>query len=193
MPNDYENFVQEKRLEAEAVGFEPDTSRYGKLYDFQADIVTWALSRGRAAIFADCGLGKTPMQLKWAEQVSAETGAPVLIVAPLAVSEQTVREGEKFSVPVTLCESQKDVSSGVNITNYEKLHHFDRAALGGIVLDESSILKSYDGKTKQAIVDFAQPIEYRLACTATPAPNDYTELLTHSEFLDIMGASNNLV
>lgn len=187
MENQYEQFVQNKGLEADAVGFEPDESRYGKLYDFQRDIVTWALRRGRAAIFADCGLGKTPMQLKWAEQVAEQTGKPILIVAPLAVSVQTCREAAKFNVsPARVCASQSDVGEGINITNYEKLHHFDREEFGGIVLDESSILKSYDGKTKQAIVDFAGPIDYRLACTATPAPNDYTELLTHAEYLDIM-------
>jgi DNA modification methylase/superfamily II DNA or RNA helicase len=183
---EYLDFVEQKKLEAERVGFEADASQYGKLYPFQEDIVTWALRRGRACIFADCGLGKTPMQLKWAEQVNQHTADPILILAPLAVSEQTAREGDKFNVPVTVCESQGDVSEGVNITNYEKLHHFDAERFGGIVLDESSILKSYDGKTKQAIIGFAGPINYRLACTATPAPNDYTELLTHAEFLDIM-------
>jgi len=182
----YEQFVKQKRLDAEPVGFGADTARYGKLYDFQREIVTWAVQRGRAAIFADCGLGKTPMQLKWAEQVALHTGKPVLILAPLAVADQTAREGGKFSVPVTVCESQEDVKGGVNITNYEKLKHFKCEAFGGIVLDESSILKAYDGATKQAIIDFAEPILYRLACTATPAPNDYTELLTHAEFLDIM-------
>jgi len=185
--SEYTDFVQDKKLEASPVGFEPNPSQYGKLYGFQEDIVTWSIRRGRAAIFADCGLGKTPMQLKWAEQVGSETGQPILIVAPLAVSEQTLREAGKFNVsPARVCASQADVGPGVNITNYEKLHHFDREVFGGIVLDESSILKSYDGKTKQKIVSFAEPIEYRLACTATPAPNDYTELLTHAEYLDIM-------
>jgi len=187
MPTEYLEFVRNKQLEADAVGFEADPSRFGKLYDFQQDILTWALERGRAAIFADCGLGKTPIQLKWAEQVTMHTGQPILIVAPLAVANQTHREAAKFNVsPARVCASQDDVGEGVNITNYEKLHHFERSAFGGIVLDESSILKSYDGKTKQRIVSFAEPIDYRLACTATPAPNDYTELLTHAEYLDIM-------
>jgi len=186
-PSSYEQFVAQKRLEAPAVGFEVDGSRFAKLYDFQRDITDWALKRGRAAIFADCGLGKTPMQLKWAEAVSEETALPILIVAPLAVSEQTLREAAKFDVaPARVCASQDDVGDGINITNYEKLHHFDPDAFGGVVIDESSILKSYDGKTKQAIVDFAEPINYRLACTATPAPNDYTEILNHAEFLGVM-------
>lgn len=189
----YRQFVKSKKLEADRVGFQPDTSRYGKLYDFQAEITTWALRRGRACIFADCGLGKTPMQLKWAEQVYLHTGKPVLIIAPLAVAQQTLREAAKFNVsPARVCGSQGDVGEGINITNYEKLHHFDRDTFGGVVLDESSILKSYDGKTKQAIINFSEPINYRLACTATPAPNDYEELLTHAEFLDVMSRKEAL-
>ena len=183
----YEQFVAQKKLEAPAVGFAVDDSQLPMLYDFQRDITKWAIRRGRAAIFADCGLGKTPMQLKWAESVVDDTGKPVLIVAPLAVSEQTLREAAKFDVkPARVCASQEQVGEGINITNYEKLHHFDSEAFGGIVIDESSILKSYDGKTKQAIIQFADPINYRLACTATPAPNDYTEILNHAEFLGVM-------
>src|SRR5690606_12497486 len=115
-------------------------------------IVRWACKRGRAAIFADCGLGKTPMQLEWAHQVHLHTKQPILILAPLAVSKQTQREGEKFNITVKICESQDDVINGINITNYEKLHKFDAGSFIGIVLDESSILNSYTGKFRNFII-----------------------------------------
>ena len=186
----YQDFLKDKIITAPRVGFEP-VDLLDALYGFQRTITEWACLRGRAAIFADCGLGKTPMQLEWARQVVNHAqnrgGGCVLIVAPLAVSDQTVREGDKFGISVNLCRTGDDVNQpGINITNYERLHHFDPAAFDGIVLDESSILKAYDGKRKGEIIDFAQTIPYRLACTATPAPNDYTELCNHAEFLDIM-------
>ena len=162
------------------------------LYDFQRDIVLWALKIGKAAIFADCGLGKTPMQLEWARVVSEHTGHPVLIFAPLAVSKQTRREGEKFGVSVTVCESQEDVVKGVNITNYEKLHKFDLSVFSGLVLDESSILKSFSGKFRSAITEQSANITFKLACTATPAPNDYIELGNHAHFLSVCTSSEML-
>ena len=189
--SDYEAFLDAKRYEAPAIGFEP-VALNELLFDFQRDIVTWALRRGRAAIFADCGLGKTPMQIEWARQVSDNTGLPVLILAPLAVAQQTHREGVKFGTTVTVCRTQDDVMPGVNVTNYEMMEHFTPEEFGGIVLDESSILKSYDGKTRTAIIEAFGQTPYRLACTATPAPNDHMELGNHSEFLGIMSRSEML-
>jgi len=182
---DYTDFLKTKDVTDRASGFEPSEIN-PMLFDFQAAIVRWACKRGRAAIFADCGLGKTPMQLEWAKQVHGHTGKPVLILAPLAVSKQTKREGEKFGVSVQICKSQEDVVSGINITNYEKLHKFDPGAFVGIVLDESSILKSYTGKFRSFVIESFNKTPYKLACTATPAPNDFVELGNHSEFLNIL-------
>lgn len=181
---DYRSFLDTKKIQHMASGFDAEPS--GFLYPFQQRIVKWAIGRGRAAIFADCGLGKTPMQLDWAAKVSDRTGRPVIIFAPLAVAQQTKHEGEKFGIGVTVCRSQKDVRGGVNIANYEMLAHFDATAFGGIVLDESSILKNYAGATRKAITEFGQQIDFRLACTATPAPNDLVELCNHAEFLSVL-------
>jgi superfamily II DNA or RNA helicase len=182
---EYQEFVARKRVADPPTGFDPGAIN-PQLFEFQRDIVRWACRRGRAAIFADCGLGKTPMQLDWARLVSAHAGGPVLILAPLAVSRQTRREGEKFGVPVTICRSQDDVRDGVNIANYEMLEHFSPEAFGGIVLDESSILKAYGGKTCNAIIDSFRSLPYKLACTATPSPNDHMELGNHAEFVGAM-------
>lgn len=183
---DYRCFLATKREATIDAGFAvADADLNQALFDWQRQIVGWALRRGRAAIFADCGLGKTPMQLVWAEHVSRHSGLPVLILAPLAVARQTALEGAKFGVPVKVCRAQADVQPGVNVANYEMLAHFDSAAFGGLVLDESSILKG-DGPTRRGVTDFARSIPYRLACTATPAPNDTDELINHAEFLDII-------
>jgi DNA modification methylase len=183
----YEDFLETKRIYIEPSGFDVNPDELNPmLFPFQRDIVRWALARGKAALFEDCGLGKTPQQLDWAHQVVTYTGKPVLILAPLSVANQTQKEGDKFGIPVTVCETQDDVIRGINITNYEKLHHFKPGGWGGIVLDESSILKGYDGKTRKALNKFARKIPYRLCCTATPAPNDLVELINHAEFLDIM-------
>ena len=162
------------------------------LYAFQKDIVRWALAKGRAAIFADCGLGKTAMQLEWSSKVCQNRGGSVLVLAPLAVSTQTVAEGLKFGVPVNLCESGENVKPGINITNYEKLEKFKGCEFSGVVLDESSILKSFTGKVRNQIVDFFCNTPFRLACTATPAPNDFMELGNHAEFLGIMSYTEML-
>lgn len=182
--SDYLDFLATKAMTARSVGFKAQPADF--LYDFQAFMVEWALKRGRAAVFADCGLGKTFIQLDWAQKVAAKTKKPVLILAPLAVSHQTKKEGAKFDIRVTVCRGMSDVKKGINITNYEMLAHFDDSVFGGIVLDESSILKNYGGKTRQQITDFAKSIPYRLACTATPAPNDLVEICNHAEFLDVM-------
>lgn len=161
-------------------GLHPD------LYEFQRQTVAWVLDNGRSAIFADCGLGKTPMQLEWAHRVHEATDEDVLILAPLAVSAQTVREGAKFGIEVTACREAEDIRPGVNVTNYERVGRFEDHPWSGLVLDESSILKAFDGKTRQALTEFGQRVPYRLCCTATPSPNDYEELGGHSEFLGVM-------
>jgi hypothetical protein len=184
---DYAEFLAAKAIVSPLCGvpFEPVLREH--LFPFQRDIVRWALKRGRAAIFADCGMGKTPMQLEWA-RVVAETHGPVLILAPLAVAQQTVRECEKFyrDMSVYYHREMPDVTRGITITNYERLPHFDASKFAGIVLDESSILKAYDGKTRTAIIQAFDQTPYRLACTATPAPNDYMELGNHAQFVGSM-------
>jgi hypothetical protein len=181
----YQDFLVTKDIVDKRSGFEPSEIS-DMLYPFQRVIVEWACRRGRAAIFADCGLGKTPMQLEWARQVHEHTGKPVLILAPLAVSKQTQHEGVKFGIRVTICGEDAEVVNGINITNYEKLHKFDPSVFSGLVLDESSILKSFTGKFRTTIIDSFARTPYKLACTATPAPNDFIELGNHSEFLNIL-------
>lgn len=192
--SDYESFLREKAVSAPSYGFAVAHDDLNlRLFDWQRAIVRWALQRGRAAIFADCGLGKTAMQLEWAYHVHQHSGGDILILAPLAVAQQTAEEAEKFGYSVTICREQTDVRPGINITNYEMLGHFDTSAFAGVVLDESSILKSYMGKTKRALVDGFAHTAYRLACTATPAPNDHMEIGNHSEFLDVMTSTEMLM
>lgn len=187
MTASYDDFVQSKRQFVPPSGFDVNVNAINpRLFAFQRDIVRWALRRGKAAIFADCGLGKTPMQLEWAQHVARHTDGNVLILAPLAVSHQTAREGDKFGVSVTVAKHQSDIRPGVNITNYDRLDHFDPGYFDGIVLDESSILKAQFGMMRHAITDFARNIPYRLAASATPAPNDLVELINHAEFFGIM-------
>lgn len=181
----YEDFLKSKQIVTLPSGFEPDPI-FNQLFGWQKDIDRWAIRKGKAALFEDCGLGKTGQQLEWAAQVAEHTDKPTLIVAPLAVSKQTRREANKFGYMATICRSQDDVTGEINITNYERLEHFDPEKFGGVVLDESSILKSYSGKIKQQIIDIFCSTPYKLACTATPAPNDFMELGNHAEFLGIM-------
>ena len=159
-----------------------------RLFDFQHDLTSWALRRGRAAIWADCGLGKTPMQLEWAKAVPGD----VLIVAPLAVSAQTVREGQKFDVDVRYAHRPSQIASRITITNYERLDAFEPERFAGVVLDESSILKAFDGKTRTMLIDMFSRTPFRLCCTATPAPNDYMEIGNHAEFLSVMSRTEML-
>lgn len=184
---EYSDFLKNKTFVLESMGFDVDPASLNPhLFGFQRDICRWALAKGRAAVFTDCGSGKSIIQLEWAHQVSALTGGKVLIVAPLAVVEQTRREGEKFGIPCKVCASQNDVEDGISITNYEKLDHFTANSFTGVVLDESSILKSFSGKIRNQIIQCFARTPYKLACTATPAPNDYMELGNHSEFLGVM-------
>lgn len=185
--NSYEQFIESKKLDALPQGFSVDRNDlHESLFEFQKDIVAWALRRGRAAIFAGTGLGKTRMQIEWAMNIHRKTGGKILLLAPLAVASQTVREGEELGYEITLCRSQDDVTDGLNITNYEMLTNFDASEFEGVVLDESSILKSFTGKVRTQLIESFQNTPYRLACTATPAPNDYMEIGNHSEFLGVM-------
>lgn len=181
----YSEFLNGKEKRQAFFGFDC-TGINSMLFGFQKDVVTWAVKKGRAAIFQDCGMGKTIQQIEWARIVLEKIGGQALILAPLAVSGQTIREGKKIGVPITLCKTGDDVKSGINITNYEKLQHFSPDQFNAIVLDESSILKNFSGKMRQEIQDFGSGIYYRLACTATPAPNDIMEIGTHAEFLGYM-------
>lgn len=190
---EYLEFLKSKIFVLESSGFDVDKSELNpKMYEFQKDIVRWALAKGRSCIFADCGLGKTLMQLEWSQKVHERTGKNVLILAPLSVCEQTKREGIEFGYNVKICEGHADVERGINITNYEKLDKFVANDFIGVVLDESSILKSFTGKVRTSIIDNFSNVPYKLACTATPAPNDYMELGNHSEFCGVMKRSEML-
>jgi len=185
----YSEFLASKAQLSGRHGFTP-TFRPSWLYDFQSDLVEWATWKGRAAIFGDCGLGKTPMQLVWAQNVVAHTNRPVIILAPLACVAQTVREAAKFSIDAVRHEAIGRAT--IVVSNYERLHHYDPADFAGIVCDESSILKNFDGATKAAVTEFARRLPYRLLCTATPAPNDQIELGTSSEALGELGYTDML-
>jgi Helicase conserved C-terminal domain len=187
----YELFIERKKLFDVPTGFTP-TGLPSQLFDFQGAIVNWACRRGRAALFEDCGLGKSAQQLAWANQVLEHTGRNQIVFAPLGVTHQTVREGKKFGIDVKLAADQSEVKSGITVTNYEKMHRFDLSQFGGIVLDESSILKSYAGATRNQIIETSSRVPFKLACTATPAPNDYMELGNHSEFLGVMSRTEML-
>jgi SNF2 family DNA or RNA helicase len=182
----YQSFLDRRSQLGTNDGFKP-VFMPDFLFDFQSDLVEWAVMKGRAAIFADCGLGKTPMQLVWAENVVRKTNKPVLILTPLAVSRQTVEEAEKFDIGITRSQDGKVGKPCIVITNYERLHYFDAKDFAGVVCDESSILKSFTGATKQAVTEFMTKKPYRLLCTATAAPNDYIELGTSSEALGHLG------
>lgn len=183
----YDDFINSKSKTFENMGIDIDRNTLNpNMFEFQKDIVRWALKKGRAAIFAECGLGKTLMQLSWADEIHKHTGGKILILAPLAVAPQTKEEGEKFGISVNICESQDDVIDGINITNYEKIDKFTGNSFQAVVLDESSILKSFTSSTRNKLIDNFSKVPFRLACTATPAPNDHMELGNHSEFLGVM-------
>ncbi len=187
----YQAFLQQKQQYGAQSGFAP-LWMPNFLYDFQQYLTEWAIKLGRAAIFVDCGLGKTPMQLVWAQNVVQHTNQPVLILAPLAVTGQTLDEAEKFSIRARRAKPDKNGTAVIEVTNYEKLHLFGSGEYGGIVCDESSILKNFDGKRRQQITEFMRTVPYRLLCTATAAPNDWSELGTSSEALGYMGQRDML-
>ena len=181
----YKDFLASKSTACPAAGFDPQQFT-APLFLFQRDIVTMACRVGRFCIWADCGMGKTAMQLEWAHQVHQHTGGNVLVLAPLAVAHQTIREGAKFGISCAFAAKQGDVRPGITITNYEKLSHFDPGSFAGVVLDESSILKAYTGKIRNQIIESFAQTTFRLACSATPAPNDHMELGNHAEFIGVM-------
>lgn len=188
---EYRDFLQRKVVEHIDHGFTATVDN-PKLFEWQREVCRWALKKGKAALFLDTGLGKTAIQLQWAWEVHNHHRGDVLIVAPLAVSQQTVREGIKFDVPVNICKEQSDVVTGVNITNYERLDKFDTSQFVGVVLDESSILKAYSGVTKNKIMSQFRSTPFKLCATATPSPNDHMEILNHADFLDVMRSSEAL-
>lgn len=182
----YAAYLAAKVINDPATGITDVADISPALFPFQRDIVQWALRRGRAALFAGTGLGKTHMELAWADRVTRQTGKPTLILTPLAVAPQFMDEAGKFGLPCRRAEAALDIGDGVFVTNYDKMDRFDFDAFGGVVLDESSILKAYSGKTRTRLIGACQSIPFRLAATATPAPNDFMELGNHSEFLGIM-------
>lgn len=183
----YKEFLKSKEVQSINAGIKVDRSEINNmLFPFQKDIVSWALQKGRAAVFSDCGTGKSAIQLEFARIVTEKTGCKAIIVAPLSVVRQTKKEGDKFGVETTVCRDREDVSDGINITNYEMLSHFDASEFGCVVLDESSILKSFTSKTRDELIDKFASTPYRLCCTATPSPNDQSEIGNHAEFLGIM-------
>lgn len=181
----YEDFVSAKSQLSGEFGFDPDFV-HQNCYPFQAHLIEWAVRQGRGAIFADCGLGKTLIQLCWAENVRRKTGLPVLILSPLSVSLQTVEESHKFGFDCARSFDGK-INAPLITSNYERLHHFNPDKFSGVVCDESSILKNFDGVRKKQITDFMRKMKYRLLCTATAAPNDYIELGTSSEAVGNLG------
>jgi hypothetical protein len=182
MANTYHEWIKAKSAIPQRQGMDIAPEQIAPhLFGFQSDLVRWALKKGRAALFADTGLGKTAMQLEWARHVAAKVGR-VLIVTPLAVAQQTVKEGARFGVDAKYL-AEDDPAITVGVTNYDRIHLFDPMQFGGIVLDESSILKNFNGKTRNLIIETFAELPFKLCCTATPAPNDFTELGNHSEFL----------
>ena len=189
---DYYKFLEQKKIRIEESGFDVDEAGLNEhLFDFQRFIVRKALKAGKYAVFADCGLGKTLIQLEWAHHVVNHTNKPVLILCPLAVSGQTINEGVKFGIHVERLRS--DVfGPGIYITNYDQLDTVDASQFAGVVLDESSILKNYEGATKNMVIEAFSHTPYKLACTATPSPNDFMELGNHAEFLNVMSRNEML-
>ena len=190
----YQEFLKTKELQTIQAGFDvPEEWLSPLLFDFQKDIVRWALKKGKCAILTGCGTGKSFMLLEWACCVHKQTGGKVLILSPLSVVKQTAHEAEKFNIcEVHICRSEDDVKDGINITNYEMIEHFDASQFVGIVLDESSIIKSFTSKTQGDLTDRFYRTPYKLLCTATIAPNDYTEIGTSCEFLGIMSRTEML-
>jgi len=190
----YENFIASKEFKITNKSVDVEREELNNnLFEYQKDLVYLALKKGKFALFAMTGTGKTAMQCEWAHQVHKFTNQPILLLAPLSVTTQTINEAKTIlGYDIKLCESQDDVINGLNITNYEKLHKFDCIEFGGVVLDESSILKGFTGKTTKILIDSFENTLFKLACTATPAPNDFMELGNHTEFLNIMSRTEML-
>lgn len=190
---DYQEFLKQKMVSHQASGFDVSRKDINQLlFDWQQVIVRWSLFQGCSALFEDCGLGKTFQELAWADLVHKHTNKDVLILVPLAVAKQTQREANKLGIETNICRKQSDVKKGINITNYEMIDHFDHNHFSGVVLDESSILKAFTGKTKVKLMNAFKSTKYRLAATATPSPNDLMELLNQADFLGIMPSNEAL-
>lgn len=189
---EYADFLARKAVLDPPTGVADPGDMRSDFKPHQADITRWSLKRGRSAVFAGTGLGKTLIELEWADRVARETNMPVLIYAPLAVALQHKREADKFGIDARIVRTNDDLRVGVNIANYGKMDHFDHPALGGIALDESSILKHHDGKTRGRLISECARVPFRLAATATPAPNDFMELGNHAEFLGVMSFTDML-
>ena len=192
MKDTYKEFIISKNRAIQSTGFGPHDITV-PAFDWQAHVIKWAVRTGKAALFEDCGLGKTLQQLEWAHQVVNQTSGKVLILTPLAVAHQTAQEATKFGLSAQVVESGADMKeAGIYITNYDKLEHFAEVDLAGVVLDESSILKNFTGKTRKALTERFKDTPYRLCCTATPSPNDYTEFGQHADFLGVCSPAQML-
>lgn len=189
----YQDFLASKHLSARQSGFEPHNLPLA-LFPFQRDIVAWACRQGRAAIWAQTGLGKSLMQLSWADQVHQRTGGNVLVLCPLAVARQTAREAIKHGIesPTGVVRKQADVKPGISVTNYQMLKHFDGGSFIGVVVDESDILADFTGSTKRRIFESFRDTPYKLDCSATPAPNDHMEIGNHADFLGVLPSNDML-
>jgi len=184
---DYEEFLRQKERTHPACGINVDGEIHSSLFPWQREVVRWALRKGRCCLFEDTGLGKTLQQLVWGSHIPGQ----VLLLAPLSVSEQTQREADRFGIDASISRNG-EMKNGITITNYERIHKFDLSGLSGIILDEASIIKSKDGATRNAIIDGTRHIPFRLACTATPAPNDHQELGNQAEFVGAMSLTEML-
>lgn len=193
----YEEFLATKRIFANPCGFEIKRSDINPMmldpkHEFQADIVQWACKRGKAAVFANTGLGKGPIQLEWCRHVCIHTGGDCLIAAPLAVAQQFMREADKFGIQVTLCRKDADVKYGINVTNYDSLDNLNLSRFAGISLDESSCIKDFNSKLFQGLIERLSKTRFKLCSSATPSPNEHAELGTHAELLDVMSRTQML-
>ena len=188
----YEEFLASKKKWAQTKGIGKFYDPNEKMFDHQRAITKWALQKGRAAIFAGTGLGKSFMQLDWGNAVAVVTKKPVILFTPLAVSHNIKQDADKFGINAQVVKDQSEVKEGVNITNYQKLDNFDMSEFGGVILDESSILKNEKGAFRNRLIEECQNIDYRLCATATPSPNDFMELGSHAEFLGVMSYTDML-
>ena len=190
---DYYAFLRAKKRSALMKGLHEVPELNSSMFDYQANVTDFLLRAGCGAAFLDTGLGKSLIELEWARVMVAHTGKPVLMLAPLAVGPQHVREGQRFGIEAKYIRTPGEVAGpGIWITNYERLHLFCPEDFGALVLDESSIVKAFGGKTSRALIEFGERVRYRLAATATPAPNDHMELGQHSAFLGIMPSNEML-
>lgn len=188
----YEAFLHSKVTRAPERGLVKVPALHPSMFPHQRDVTEFLLRAGSGAAFLDTGLGKSLVALDWGRVIAEHTGKPVLMLAPLAVSRQHAREAAKFGLPAVVAREPDELHAGVNICNYEMLHHFKPGMFGGLILDESSIIKSFTGKTTRALIEFGKGVQFKLACTATPAPNDHMELGQHSQFLGAMDSSEML-